>query len=239
MTTTNTTTTTNSNALKLADRSPKQVRVTLEDLRECRGNRSAASALVSRIRADVGLHRHSAPVVVSFEGTDVYLVLRTWDEMSFQDTETEVAFWRMPYSDSATLTVNVLTDIFASETNIQALANVHAVECVLRRMFGGKLGIGINVGAVTGKRTATEHAVYVVADATVSFHETSWYTRYEACRSGEASYSGRKTKTVASARKLYRAVASGKLAQVKSSAELEAYCAANRIALEHFHSVWR
>jgi hypothetical protein len=73
----------------------------------------------------------------------------------------------------------------------------------------------------------------------VRFNETKWYTRYTDTHGGDDSYSGMSTKTRASARKLYRAVANGKLAHVKTVADLEAYCTDSRIALESFHSVWR
>lgn len=250
MTKTNSKTTKTATKLVLSEKSPTMVSVTVEERLACLGNRRRASDLVQKIRGEASLYDSTPSVIVTFEGTEVFLVLRSgdggeggltgvlaWNEMSFCTTEQEVAFWRLPYGNDKFLTVNLLTDLFADAAS--AFDSLHAIEVALRMLTRGASGVGLSIGRVEGARTAAEYTVYEVVGVVVRFTETSWYTRYDECRSGDDSYSGRKTKTAASARRLYRAVAEGKLAKVATKAELETWCSEHRIALESFHSVWR
>lgn len=215
---------------------PVMTHVTVRQVFDAQGDRKAAAQLVKTMRGEATLYRHGAPAVVTFEGSDVYLVLRSFDEMSFVGPDEELAYWRLPYASDANMTVNVLAEMFFRGINITSIGDISVA---LRGITAGDTGVGLNRAENEGGRTAAEYAVYEVAGVTVRFNETKWYTRYTESRCGDDSYSGKSTKTRASARKLYRAVASGKLTHVKTVADLEAYCTASRIALESFHSVWR
>jgi hypothetical protein len=215
---------------------PVMTHVTVRQVFDAQGDRKAASELVAAMRGEASLYRHDAPAVITFEDSDVYLVLRSFDEMSFVGPDEELAYWRLPHAADASMTVNVLTEMFFRGINITSIGDISVA---LRGITAGDTDVGLNRTKNEGGRTAAEYAVYEVAGVTVRFNETKWYTRYNESRCGDDSYSGKSTKTAASARKLYRAVASGKLAHVQTVADLEAYCAASRIALESFHSVWR